>query len=223
MFIEFVESLRCPAPHEESWLVAAAERMQGRIIVSGLLGCPVCGARYPIEDGVTYLGAAPSASRPPAGPPPPGDDEPLRAAALLALVEPGGTVALVGEWGRLRSGLRALADVHLLLVDPPFDARSEDGASVLRTAAALPLAAGSVRGIALDMPAARRPAVLAGAVEALRTRGRLVGPAAVALPAGVTELARDDREWVAERDAPARRPVIVPLGRTRAPRGGEGR
>jgi uncharacterized protein YbaR (Trm112 family) len=222
MFIEFVESLRCPVPHEESWLVAAADRMRGRTIVGGLLGCPVCGARYPIEDGVTYLGALPSAPPDDPAPPPPQDDELLRAAALLALVEPGGTAALVGTWARLRSGLRALAEVHLLLVDPPFAVSSEEGASVVRTAGALPLAAGSVRGGALDLAAARRPAVLAGAVEALRPRGGGVAPVATPLPRGVTAVARDEREWVAEREAPVRSPVIVPLGRAGTRRHGGG-
>ena len=222
MFIEFVESLRCPVPHEESWLVAAADRMRGRTIVSGLLGCPVCGTRYAIEDGVTYLSVARTVPPSAAAPPPPDDAEPLRAAALLALVEPGGTAVLVGAWGRMRSGLRALAEVHLLLVDPPFDVRSEEGVSVVRTAGALPLAPASVRGVALDLAATPNAALLAGAVGALRPRGRLVAPVAVRVPAGVTELARDEREWVAEREAPARPPVIVPLGRagSRGPENG---
>jgi hypothetical protein len=79
-----------------------------------------------------------------------------------------------------------------------------------------------VRGVALDLAAAPNAALLAGAVEALRPRGRLVAPLAVAVPAGVTVLARDDREWVAEREAPARPPVIVPLGRAGGRGGGNG-
>src|SRR5690242_21064587 len=52
MFIELVDALRCPVPHEESWLVASATRMEARHIVDGLLGCPVCHAEYPIRNGV---------------------------------------------------------------------------------------------------------------------------------------------------------------------------
>ena len=52
MFVELVDLLRCPRPHEDTWLVAAAEAMSGRHIVRGTLGCPVCEAEYPIRDGV---------------------------------------------------------------------------------------------------------------------------------------------------------------------------
>ena len=44
MFIELVDALRCPVAHAESWLVAAAIRMEARHIVDGTLGCPVCSA-----------------------------------------------------------------------------------------------------------------------------------------------------------------------------------
>jgi hypothetical protein len=37
MFIELVDALRCPVPHEESWLVASADRMEARHIVDGTL------------------------------------------------------------------------------------------------------------------------------------------------------------------------------------------
>jgi len=44
MFSELVDVLRCPRPHEESWLVLAAHRLDGRDIMAGVLGCPVCHA-----------------------------------------------------------------------------------------------------------------------------------------------------------------------------------
>ena len=48
MHSEMVDTLRCLSVHEESWLVAAADETEGRHIMRGLLGCPVCHARYPI-------------------------------------------------------------------------------------------------------------------------------------------------------------------------------
>ena len=208
MFIEFVESLRCPRPHEDSWLVLAADRMDGRSVVSGILGCPVCGARYAIADGVAELrdrAPAPGADAPaPAALPAADESAALRAAALLDLASPGGTAVLAGSWGAVAPALLALAEVHLLLLNPPFAARAGEGVSVLRTDGGLPLAAASVRGVALDEGSL---AALPGALVALRGRGRLVAPAAVSVPPDVTELARDARHWVGERQPPAGPPV----------------
>jgi hypothetical protein len=44
MHIEFIDLLRCPNPHEETWLVAALHRMDGRLVIDAKLGCPVCSA-----------------------------------------------------------------------------------------------------------------------------------------------------------------------------------
>jgi hypothetical protein len=212
MFIEFVESLRCLRAHEDSWLVAAADRMAGRSIVEGRLGCPVCRAEYPIVGGVAYFGVPVPAAGAPAAPVPREDaadvdpDLVLRAAALLGLADPGGTAVLGGRWGPAAGGLRELAAVHCLLVDPPYEVGTSDGLSVVRTAGRLPLAAGSVRGVALD-EASSTPAALDDSVRALRARGRLVAPARSAVPAGVRELARDARHWVAEREAAPTAPV----------------
>jgi hypothetical protein len=210
MFIEFVESLRCLRPHEESWLVAAADRMVGRNIVAGALGCPVCRAEYPIVGGVAYFGTLPEGAHR-SGDAPPGrsDADPelvLRAAALLGLADEGGTAVLGGGWASAAYGLRELASVHYLLLDPPQAFGADEGISVIRTDGRLPLAASSVRGVALD-EGTSGAATVEGAVRALRVRGRLVAPATAALPPGVRELARDARHWVAERDAPPSAPI----------------
>jgi len=44
VFVELIEALRCPRPHEDAHLVASATRTEARHIVDGVLGCPVCGA-----------------------------------------------------------------------------------------------------------------------------------------------------------------------------------
>jgi hypothetical protein len=81
--------------------------------------------------------------------------------------------------------------------------------SVVVAPGRVPVAAGSLRGVALDERNAG--AVLAAdAVRALRAGGRLVAPASSPLPDGVGELARDDTVWVAER---REAPRLVPLGR----------
>ena len=57
MFIELTEILRCPADHEESYVVCVPTLMEGRRVVRGGIGCPVCHAEYPIVDGVAHFEA----------------------------------------------------------------------------------------------------------------------------------------------------------------------
>src|SRR5687768_17696390 len=89
MFIELVESLRCPRPHELTWLVASTLEMAGRDIRRGLLGCPSCSARYPIRDGVvdfqTRDGTTPIPDSTPLAEPGGDPELAMRVAALLDL------------------------------------------------------------------------------------------------------------------------------------------
>ncbi|MFL5577541.1 MAG: hypothetical protein ACJ79S_16415 [Gemmatimonadaceae bacterium] len=214
MFVELISALRCLTPHEESWLVAAARRTVGRNVAEGTLGCPVCRREYPIVGGVAYFGTEPPAAAgtraeerwdAPADAP----DEALRLAALLDLATPGGLVVLGGGWGRLAPALLEIAPVRCLLVDPDFDARGAGELSVIRSAGAIPIAAGAARGVALDALAAGE-GTLAAAVRALGAGGRLVAPAEASLPAGIAELARDGALWVGERaEAPPSAPVAI--------------
>jgi uncharacterized protein YbaR (Trm112 family) len=211
MFVDLIDALRCPHPHEDSWLVAAAHETRERVIVAGALGCPVCGREYPIADGVATFDAAPARAPAPAPRLPASradaDDEAMRLAALLGLTSSGGIVAAGGTWDVAADALLALSDVRLLLVDPahPFTPREPLGAA---RGAWMPLATGQVRGIALDEGTAE-PARLADAVRALRPAGRLLAPVTAPLPDGVRELARDDRHWVAERTAAATGPIVA--------------
>ena len=87
MFIEIVDAFRCTRPHELTWLVASADRLEDRDIVTGELGCPVCGARYPIAAGLAYFRDPDARSLPPAPARAAGDasERAVRAAALLGL------------------------------------------------------------------------------------------------------------------------------------------
>jgi uncharacterized protein YbaR (Trm112 family) len=217
VFVDLVDALRCPRPHAESWLVAAAYRTQGRVIVEGTLGCPECGAEYPIHGGVAHFGAA-DLGEPGVVSTATGDTvdpearagEAMRLAALLHLDGPGGLVVLGGGWGAVADALLELVEARLVLVEPPGEPVPREPVAAVR-GAWLPVAGAQARGVALDAATAE-PERLAAAVRALRPRGRLVAPAGAALPEGVRELARDARHWVAERDAvPAS--GIVQLGR----------
>lgn len=203
MFIELVDALRCPVPHEESWLVASATRMEARHIVEGTLGCPVCHAEYPVRRGVVDFRRAPSAVGTRSHGAPRDPAEVMRLAAFLGLAGEGGFAVLLDAWGSQASALRELVETPLILVDPPAGVEGEPGVSVLLSDESIPLATGAARGTAIHGDA---PFRASEAVRITRGGGRLVGPSSAVLPAGVRELARDDTLWVGERE-----PVPSPL------------
>ncbi|HUX32669.1 MAG TPA: hypothetical protein VMV51_02255 [Gemmatimonadaceae bacterium] len=200
MFIELVDSLRCPRPHEDAWLVLGADRMDGRNVMDGVLGCPVCDARFPIANGIADLrtGAAapvPDASSPVA----PDAEQAMRLAAFLNLGDARGFAVLAGSWTAQAAGVQAITDMHLLLVNPAPGVAIGNGTSGILADERLPLAPGSAYGVALDRSASA--ALLVHAVQGVRPGGRMVAPADLPLPPGATELARDAVLWVAERAA----------------------
>lgn len=209
MHVELIDRLRCPSPHADTWLVAAATRTAHRHLVEATLGCPECKAEFVVRDGELWLGECRDA-RPAAVSVPVSADDAMRAAALLALEEHG-LYLLDGAWGGAARGVQEILDVSLLLADPPpadGDAAAPSAQGTLRGVGdRWPLADASLHGLAIDRVT---PARLADAVRTLRPRGRLVAPVAAPLPPGVAELARDDRHWVAEKIAD-----VVPLGRAR--------
>jgi uncharacterized protein YbaR (Trm112 family) len=211
MFIELVDVLRCPRAHEKIWLVLAARRVDDRDVMEGTLGCPVCKAEYPIVDGVAHFdGGTPRLTAAAAAPP---EDDALRLAALLDLADPRGFAVLVGQTAAYGPLIATMTDVQLLLVDPPAGIRMGLGLSGLTTppnAAMFPLAAGSARAVALDSSAGSEQ--VHAAVDLLRAGGRLVAPASIDVPEGLTELARDEQVFVAERAAAS---TVVQLSRKR--------
>lgn len=200
MFIEVVDAFRCPRPHELTWLVASADRLEDRDILTGELGCPVCGARYPIVDGVAdFRPAGASAPEPDAAEPSDVPNRAIRAAALLGLTEPGGLVVLAGTWGDAAHEVAALVEgIHVLAVDPSSAVASGFGVSVARAPDTLPMRPESVRAIALD-DAHAAALFLEASVAALKPAGRLLVPAGTSIPEGIIERARDAHDWLGEK------------------------
>jgi hypothetical protein len=194
MHVELIQSLRCLEAHEESWLVATVDRQVGRYVADGSLGCPVCDRRYPVRDFVADF--AQGSVRRSDVDLPVADDAVLRVAALLDLTSPGGVLVLGGTHGVLAAPLVASFDVQCLVVNPPAVVTPGDGISIVLTRHRVPLAAGAVRGGALDRDSASLAPSLA---ETISPGGRLIAPAESPIPDGVRELVRDEMEWVAER------------------------
>jgi hypothetical protein len=65
MFIELTDHLRCPADHDEAFLVLLPDRLEGRSVIEGQLGCLVCGRTFRLERGELDFGGAPA---PPSAP-----------------------------------------------------------------------------------------------------------------------------------------------------------
>ena len=206
MFIPLVDSLRCVAGHEDTWLVASIERAEERDIREGFLGCPICFAEYPIREGVAYFGVDPEAAPAPAMPARVTEDDALRLAAALDLTEPRIVGVLYGTSGAFAPLIRGFSPAHLLLVNPPAGIASGDGVSIVRTVKVAPIARGSVDAVGLDSGAS--PEMLDSLVTTVRGGGRITGPVNIAVPAESVEMTRDERIWVAERAADASTPLV---------------
>lgn len=215
MHVDLVESLRCPRPHEDGWLVASADTVVERRIIRGVIGCPQCAEEWPVVDGALRMRgeSAPVVEQTSTTCDSSTLAEPgQRLAAQLDLIDGRGAIVLAGEYARLADTVQQLTGVIVLAVNPPPDVA--DAHSRLFVDAALPLGVGSVRAIALDA------AHVVGdwptsAVRAVERGGRLVAPAKVRLPGNVTELARDGVEWVGEVRVAAS--GLVPLRRSGDP------
>jgi len=188
VFIELTDHLRCTADHPESYLVLLPGTMEGREVVTGELGCPVCGRVVRIENGVAEFGG---------GAPSDGSTS-LSAdavAALLGISGPGGYIALAGGVTSLAKPLaEQLPEVGLVLINPAVEAAA---AGVLRTGR-FPLKGSSMRGVVVGADHAREP-WLRDAAAAVLPGLRLVAEGGEP-PDDVIELmARSSACWVGRK------------------------
>lgn len=225
MFVELIDQLRCPGPHEDSWLVLFADESRDRHILRGTLGCPICGRRYVIERGTAWFTEAggdataavatgslperpaspPSPERgPPTGVPPtavsPSAVSPTALAAYLGLAEPGGVAGLFGSWARIAGDLGDVVEmIELVAIAPDTPTDPMQSAIMPRSRAQVPLATGSLRAAAVDQ-GDDAGLVATEAARLVRSGGRILAPASVPVPDGVRELTRDDSWWIGERE-----------------------
>ena len=148
MFTELIDQLRCPNAHEDSWLVATSTRTGSRHILDGKLGCPVCKATFDIVDGEALFTVAPVLRSTITL----DDDAAMRLAAQLHLVEAPQPVMLTGQWSRAVAPLRRIVPTVTIFVGDATSVIALDAqVSLLRLPASrIPLATGTLRGLALD-------------------------------------------------------------------------
>jgi uncharacterized protein YbaR (Trm112 family) len=193
VFIELTDHLRCPADHEEQFLVLLPSRLADRRVEEGELGCPVCGRTYPIEHWVADLGGTPAPA-----PSPRLTAEVMH--TLLGLEGPGGAVVLVGGAAGDAVALRErLEGVHLVLVNAPEGIEPAPGLSLL-LAPGIPLKARTVRGAVVGPDAASGRHWAEEAARVVLPGLRIVGEGPPPAREGGPEvMAEADGVWVARR------------------------
>jgi uncharacterized protein YbaR (Trm112 family) len=194
MFIEMIDLLRCPRDHEETWLVASFTQMDGRFVVHGKLGCPVCSASYDIVDGVAIFGEPASDAFAPVVNP----ESVMRTAALLNLTRPGSTVILCGDEAIASQEVAELTQCRVIALNPSADIEDTDRVATVTCGGRIPLATASVDAIAIG----DRTTFFTDAGRVLRPSARLTARPDASLPGGFRELARDDLNIVAESMGP---------------------
>jgi len=206
MHIELTEMLRCPEDHREEFLVLSTSEMNGRMVMRGVVGCPVCRREFEIIDGIVDFTAAVSGEAPgravrrtPAAPSPV-VLEPQSLQALLDLGGPGGFVILLGSAARYAAGLASLmGGVHFVGINAPPDVEELPVLSLVQTDRVIPLRGAMARAAVVG-------AELAGtswAGEAVRVllpgRRLVVESETGAPPEQVVQLAAGQGLWVGEK------------------------
>lgn len=206
MHIELTEMVRCPERHEEAFLVMSTGEMQGRMVRSGLLACPVCGKEYPILRGIVKFSGSGEGGAVPRGAtegPAPRSQLPVDAETLQALLDlggPGGYVVLVGSAARHAVGLAGLmSGIHFVGVNAPADVEELPVLSLLDCATGIPLRQTVARAVVVgpdhlggEWPTEARRVLLPG-------RRLVIESDQVAAPAGLTRLALGQGLFVGER------------------------
>jgi len=201
MYIELIDLLRCPREHDDTWLVAAFTKMDGRFIVTGKLGCPVCNSTFAIEKGRADLRLPDArdqgehAAKSLTGHDP---DSAVRLAAMLGLTRPGSLAVLSGAESSLARAVSELTDCRVIVLDPSDAIPDSERIAGIFAGRRIPLAAASVDGIVTTDSGAG----LSDAVRVLKPGGRLVTSIQFALPPNCRELARDESYIVAELVGP---------------------
>jgi hypothetical protein len=195
MFIELTDHLRCPADHDEAFLVLLPDQLAGRSVRSGTLGCPVCDRRFTLSDGVLDTGDAPA----PAAEAEPGKLTPEALAPLAGLSGPGGYLVIVGPPAAAWREVAALVPgVGLVAVNPPGDVADQDGISVLR-GGRLALKSNSMRGVVLGGPYGGEESWVAEAARVVLPGLRVVGEGRDPPPELIDLMASAGGVWVGTR------------------------
>jgi uncharacterized protein YbaR (Trm112 family) len=195
LFIELTDHLRCPAAHDEAFLVLLPDAVENRQVRSGTFGCPVCNATYPIVDGMVRFG--PPATLPPhqATTPPPV----AGLTAFLGLGGPGGYVGLVGDVASVGRELStAIPGVHFAGINAPAGTEGSDRVSLME-APIIPVKARQLRGVVLGAGYGGDDRWIGEGIRAVLPGLRVVGAGPAPAREDLQVLAAADGWWVGVR------------------------
>jgi uncharacterized protein YbaR (Trm112 family) len=201
MNLQLTDILTCPRCREGGGLILLADRVDGRRVLAGQLGCPNCRARYAVVDGVAQFGDT-------AVPRPQSSDMPDAAlvAALLGVTEGPAQLLVIGPYEQFAEELAALlTDVEIVIASSSAIATAEvEGVSRMQIGDRIPLRDGSMRGVLIS---GRDAAMITEAVRVIALAARVVlidatTTAHAALAAeGVHIVAKQDDKVVAVRQS----------------------
>jgi uncharacterized protein YbaR (Trm112 family) len=196
--IDLTEMLRCPEPHREAFLVMSTGEMRGRMVRSGVLGCPVCGREYAILKGVVNFSGSGERGAAPSGAPSGTTAETLQ--ALLDLSGPGGYVVLVGSAARHAAGLaKLMGGIHFIGIDAPRDVEELPVLSLLACDTMIPLRQTMARAVVVGRERADAAWLAEGHRVLLPGRRLVIEREDVTPPDGLTRVASGQGLLVAER------------------------
>lgn len=184
MHLLLTDHLSCPRCGPEFGLILLAERIAGRRVLEGRLGCANCRAQYPVRGGEADLRAPSAAPSPEPAPPENRPEAPadpaeaaVRLAALLGLAEAQGMVLVVGPGAELAPALASLVPgaEFVALRDAPAGGEETPGASRVASSGGLPFHGRFLRGAAFTGGAS---------AERLEAALRLLAPGARVLVEG---------------------------------------
>lgn len=193
--------LRCPENHAASFLVMSTGEMLGRMVRSGILGCPLCRNEYPIVKGVVkFSGGETRVTRDVAEDSPPFPVDAPTLQALLDLSGPGGYVVLVGSAVRHAEGLAGLmGGIHFVGINAPSELEELPVLSLLECATLIPLRDSVARAVVVGAEAATAPWLAEARRVLLRGRRVVAEREDVTPPESVNRLASGQGLWVGER------------------------
>lgn len=202
MHIELTEMLRCPEAHREEMLVLSTGEVSGRMVRSGLIGCPVCHKEYPIARGIVNFRRSKERvlkdAYVPPSPLPSADASNLQ--ALLELSGPGGYVVLIGAAVRQAPRLSGLmGGIHFVGVNAPAEMEEQPTLSLLYASEKVPLRSSVARGVVVGADLATSPWLVEAHRVLLRGRRFVVENEEPELPIGLVKLAAEHGLWVGEK------------------------
>jgi uncharacterized protein YbaR (Trm112 family) len=151
MYLVLTDVLTCPRCGPEQGLIVRSDRMEGRRVLEGALGCPNCEAQYPVRGGLadfrgSDLGRA-------LGPVSPGSNlDATRGAALLGITQGPAVAVMIGVADAAAAEIAGMVPglEIVTIVSDESESIEQSGVSRLLVNTELPLRGKSVRAALIE-------------------------------------------------------------------------